>query len=143
MENLGLLYSLGAAIVWGLVYTLDQKILHNLSPVVLLFYTSVITAIILLPVVIFKTDMIKSILSLNKYNILLILFSIFLGIGANLLIFSGIKTLGASTSSFLEISYPFFVVLFSSILFRIYPNIYFILGGIIIFIGSLIIVKLG
>ncbi|MBU0721939.1 DMT family transporter [Patescibacteria group bacterium] len=67
--------------------------------------------------------------------------SIILGTLANFFIFSGIKRLDASTASIVEISYPFFIVLFSYVLFRSTPNIYFFIGGILVFIGSVIIIK--
>lgn len=137
----GFIYAIGAAITWGLVYAIDQKILTSVAPMTLLFVTSIVTAIIMLPFVFFDNGSIKSLLASGKNNLSLIFISIILGTLASFFILSGIKKLDASTASIVEISYPFFVVLFSYVLFRSTPNIYFFIGGILVFIGSVIIIK--
>ena len=141
METAGFIYAIGAAVTWGLVYTIDQKILTDVSPMALLFIDSLLIAIILLPFVFFDNGSIKTLLSSGKTNLWLILLSVILAAVANFLIFSGIKNLNASIASIIEIAYPFFVVLFSFIFFRSVPNLYFFLGGALIFIGSIIIIK--
>lgn len=138
--DIGFIYAIGAAITWGLVYTIDQKILQGTSPITLIFVDSLIAAIVMLPIIFFNHASIKTLLSSGKTNLSLILLSILLAILANFLIFSAIKSLGASSASIMEIAYPFFVVLFSIIFFRIVPNIYFFIGGLFIFIGSAIII---
>ncbi len=139
--DIGFLYAIGAAITWGLVYAIDQKILSGVSPLTLLFIDSILAAIIMLPFVFFDHGSIKNLLSSSKTTWSLIILSIALATLANFLIFSGIKNLDASTASIIEIAYPFFVVLFSYILFRSTPNIYFFIGGTLVFIGSIIIIK--
>lgn len=142
MENTGLFYAIGAAVVWGLVYTIDQKILSEVSPIALLFINSVTTAVIMLPFLFFSNGSIRAILTTGKTSLLLIFGAIALAALANFFIFSGIKSLSASTASIIEVSYPFFVVLFSFIIFRAVPNIYFFLGGALIFVGTFVIIKL-
>ncbi len=142
MESVGFLYAIGAAVTWGLVYTLDQKILSNVSPITLLFIDSLITAILMLPFVFFDNGSVKALFSSGKTNLALVGLSLALALLANFLIFSSIKIVGSSAASIIEIAYPFFVILFSFILFRSTPNIYFFMGGILIFIGSIIIIKL-
>lgn len=127
--EIGFLYALGAAVTWGLVYAIDQKILSGIAPISLLFINSILAAIIMLPFILFGNSGIKETLFSAKTNWLLIVLSIALATLANFLIFSGIKNMNASTASMIEIAYPFFVVLFSYILFRSTPNIYFFLGG--------------
>lgn len=139
--NLGFLCAVGAAIIWGLVYTIDQKVLSNISPFNLLFIDSLLTAIIMLPFMFFNNGSIKTVLASGKSTISLIILSVVLAGLANFLIFSGIKGLNASSASMIEIAYPFFVVLFSYIFFRSTPNIYFFIGGILIFFGSIIIIR--
>lgn len=141
--NVGFIYGIGAAITWGLVYAIDQKILSGVSPLTLLFINSVLTAIIMLPLVFFDSGSIKNFLSYDKTTWSLIIISVALATLANFLIFSSIKNLDASTASIIEISYPFFVILFSFVIFRSMPNIYFFVGGILIFIGSIIVIKFG
>src|ERR1035437_9425727 len=110
--NSGFIYAIGAAITWGLVYTIDQKVLAGTSPITLLFVDSVITAIVILPFFFLDHSSIKILLSSGNANLSLIALSIILAVLANFLIFSGIKSIGASHASIIEIAYPFFVVLF-------------------------------
>ena len=135
----GFIFAIGAAVTWGLVYTIDQKILSNTSPLTLLFLDSIITAIIILPFIFFNHDSIKTLLTSGKSNLILIILSISLALLANYLIFSAIKNIGASYASIIEIAYPFFVVFFSIIFFRVAPSLPFFIGGLLIFIGSAII----
>jgi drug/metabolite transporter (DMT)-like permease len=139
--EIGFLYAIGAAITWGLVYTIDQKILSNISPITLLFVYSIIAAIIMLPFIFFSNGSIKNVLISSKSDWALIILSVVLTTLANLLILSGIKRLDASTASIIEIAYPFFVVLFSYIIFKSTPNIYFFIGGILVFAGCMIIIQ--
>jgi drug/metabolite transporter (DMT)-like permease len=80
-------------------------------------------------------------LALDRSSLYLIIFEAVLVVLANFLIFSGIKSLDASTASIIEIAYPFFVVLFSYVIFLSTPNIYFFIGGILVFVGCSIIIK--
>lgn len=138
--NPGFLYALGAAITWGVVYCVDQRILDATSPLPLLFLDSIITALLLLPFVFHEKHSIKAFLSSGKINLELMIVSIVLAAVANFLIFSGIKLIGASSASIIEIMYPFFVVLFSYFFFRTNPNIYFLIGAVLVFIGAALIV---
>ena len=141
MENLGFICAIGAAVMWGIVYALDQKILSSLSPLAYLFVSSLFTAIVVLPFLLSDHGSMKSIFSSSGTTLFIIIAAVVLAAAANFLIFSGIKILGADTASIIEIAYPFFVVFFSFLLFRSTPNAYFFLGGGLIFIGSVIIIK--
>ena len=136
----GYLYAIGAAITWGMVYTFDQRILKGASPFTLLFIDSIITAVILLPVLFFDKSSIRSMTSLSPKIWILIILSLVLAALANFLIFSSIKILGASTASVFEIAYPFFVVLFTYLIFQTTPSLYFLLGAFLVFSGASIIV---
>ncbi|MHB8579174.1 MAG: EamA family transporter [Ignavibacteriaceae bacterium] len=141
MDLVGVLYAVGAAITWGLVYTIDQKILTNISPLTLLFIDSFITAIIMMPFFFLDKKPIMNLVHSGKINLLLIFISLILAVVANFLIYSGIKTIGASMASIFEISYPLFVVLFSFLFFRTSVNTAFLIGALLIFLGSIIILK--
>lgn len=97
---------------------------------------------ITLPIVIFDTASVKSVFSVGKANLTLISVSIVLAVLANFFIYSAIKILDASTASIFEIAYPFFVVLFTALLYRSVPNLYFLLGAVLIFLGFFVIIKL-
>jgi drug/metabolite transporter (DMT)-like permease len=137
--NAGLLYGIGAAVTWGVVYTLDQKILTTTSPMTLLFINSVITAIVMPPVIFIEHDSIKELFSTGKANLVLVGISILLAALANFFIFASIKSIGASSASIIEIAYPLFVVIISFIVFRTLPSIPVLIGGTFIFIGAAII----
>lgn len=137
--NIGFVYAVGAAITWGLVYAVDQRILSGVSPLALLFVDSMVTAIIIFPLFFFNHEAIDSLLGSSKTTLYLIFFSLLLAIVANYFILSAIKLVGASPASIIEIAYPFFVVLFSIFLFRATPSAWFLFGGLLIFTGSAII----
>ncbi|MBI5794197.1 EamA family transporter [Candidatus Uhrbacteria bacterium] len=136
----GFIFAIAASVTWGLVYTFDQKLLTHVSPVTYIFIGSIITPILLLPFIL-KNGGFKEMISSGADNIALIVLCSILALTADFFILSGIKNLDASTASIIEISYPFFVVLFSFIFFRSSPNIYFFIGGLLVFLGSVIIVK--
>ena len=139
--EVGYIFAIGAAMVWGLVYAIDQQILAGMTPVMFLFIGSVVSAVIMLPFVLLGNDSLKSLFVLGRTSLLLILASIVLATLADFFILSGIKHMDASTASIIEIAYPFFVVLFSYFFFKSSPNIYFFIGGLLIFAGSAIIIK--
>ena len=141
MLSSGYLSAFGAAITWGLVYAIDEKILAGVSPVSLVFIDSCLMALFMLPFILINRGFLQEVSTATKLQWPLMIVAVLLALGANFLILSAIKLLGASNASIIEIAYPFFVVLFSFIMFRAVPNAYFFLGGSLIFIGSLILMK--
>lgn len=143
IHTLGFVYAIGAAIAWGLAYTIDQKILASISPLILLFISLVIGAVLLLPAVLMHSNALVSLITLSKAQLALIIFSIALATLANYFIFVSISRLGASSASVFEIAYPFFVFLFSFFIFGTQPNVYVFIGSLLIFFGSAIIIRFG
>lgn len=142
MNNAGLAFAIGAAITWGIVYTFDQKILTKASPLTLLFLGSIITAIITFPIVLSNWGSIKPIIASNSKQILyLIILTQILGTLANFFIFSSIQRLGAPLASVFEIAYPFFVAIFTMVIFGGSLNIYFWIGALLMFLGGVVITK--
>jgi drug/metabolite transporter (DMT)-like permease len=142
MNPIGFFYALLASVTWGLVYTLDQKILERISLFTLLIITSTITLIICIPLVFLvkRSDLIALGVSGVSLWKLLITTSL-LTLMANFFMFTSIKQMNAVTTSMLEISYPFFVVLFSFFILKAPLNISVLIGGVLIFFGSLIIIR--
>ncbi len=143
MKISGFVYAIAAAVIWGLVYAIDQKILTKVSPFALIFIDSLIILLVSIPFIILNPEPIRILFDSGKENLWLVFISILLGALATFFIFSGIKILGASTASIFEIAYPFFVIFFSFLLFRTNLNMYFFGGAILIFLGSYIIIKFG
>jgi len=133
--------AIAAAVGWGLTYAIDQKILGHIAPTTLLFVHSVLAAVLMLPFVLLRDHGGAELWSLGRVNWTYFIVAIVVATVANVLILSSVKILGASTASIFEIAYPFFVVLFSFFLFRSTPNIYFFLGGALIFVGSMVIIR--
>ena len=131
---------MAAAVTWGIVYTIDQKVLRGASPFALLFVDSIITAIILLPVVFIERHSLSSLSNTSPKTWLLIIASVAFAALANYFIFSSIKLIDADHASIIEIAYPFFVIFFSYFAFAETPNLYFILGSILIFCGSALVI---
>lgn len=143
MRNIGFIYAIAAAVTWGLVYAIDQKILTKVSPLSLLFIDALLAIVILFPVLIWDMGSVKILLASGRDNLWLIFLSLVLAILANFFIFSAIKNLDASTASIIEITYPIFVILFSFLLFKQTINLYFALGALLIFAGTVIVIKFG
>lgn len=141
MSHTGLLYAIAAAITWGLVYTIDQRVLRSTSPLALLFVDSVLTAILLSPLMSFQKDALASLLNNPGKVWLFLIISMILAALANFFIFSSITILGASTASIFEIAYPFFVIIFSYYAFDASPSISFLIGAFLIFTGAIIIIR--
>ena len=69
--------------------------------------------------------------------------SLVLAVIANFLIYSAIRLVGASTASLFEITYPFFVVLFSAVLLGEGGTGSFMAGALLIFAGVFLILRWG
>ena len=143
MRNIGFIYAVAAAVTWGLVYAIDQKVLTKISPLSLLFFSSMMAAVVTLPIWMLDSASVKTLFSSGKQNLGLIFISVLLAVLANFFIFSAIKTLNASTASIIEITYPIFVILFSFLLFKQAITWYFALGAALIFVGTVIVIKFG
>ncbi len=144
IDNIGTVYALIAAILWGLVYNLDQKILTKTSPLGILFLSSLVTAVITLPFVLYHWESMKpALLSSNKQFLYLFVGTQIIVILAEFFIFSSIKLVGAPIASIFEIAYPLFVGIFALLLFKGSLNAYFWVGAVFMFIGAAIITKFG
>lgn len=131
-----------AAILWGLTYCLDERVLSSLSVCKLYFLHCVcgvlVTGGVMLvqgtaPAALFTIDTAKS-------SLLLVGLTLITATAAALSILGSIQLLGATKSAVLEISYPLFVALFSVLLFKGQLQLPVVCGGVFIFIGSAIIV---
>ncbi|MBI3336155.1 DMT family transporter [Candidatus Peregrinibacteria bacterium] len=138
----GHFFAIGVAVIWGLIYAIDGKILTKIAPGHLIFVHSFLVALLTAPFFL-CTDGIKAIRSLDHATQLLTGATVLLAIVANMGILIAIQRLGPSMASSFEISYPFFVILFSMFLFGERLSIPVVIGGVFICIGSLIIIRYG
>ncbi len=134
--NVGFAFALAAAVTWGLVYAIDQRLLAQTSPLTLLFLDSLITAAVLVPFFWYDGAGLKNVFHAGGPTLALIAVSALLAILAGWFILAGIQLIGAADASVIEIAYPFFVVLFSIILYGFEPTVPFVAGGLLIFAGA-------
>ena len=140
MDKIGSILALSAALMWGIAYSIDQKILTKVSPLSILAVSSLVAVIIVVPFFFASPDMRKELFSLNKETVLLTALSMIIGIIGNILILNSIKRIGATEASMLEITYPFFITLFSIVLFKQPLTLPFIAGSLLIFAGASLII---
>ena len=139
MNTAGFLYAFAAALTWGIVYTISQKVLGTTKPLVFLFIGYTIAALITLPLILMQWESVKSVLLASKPVWGWILVGEIFVFLANFFILSSAKELGAPLAAALEISYPFFVALFTLLVFGTAVNIYFWFGTALIFAGAAVI----
>jgi drug/metabolite transporter (DMT)-like permease len=142
MQSTGYGLAVLAAVLWGLTYCLDERVLSSLSVFRLYFLHCLcgvlVAGLILLaqgvsPAALFTIDTSRS-------SPALIGLTLVTATAAALSILGSIQLLGASKSAVLEISYPLFVALFSVLFFQGQLQLPVVVGGMFIFIGSAIIV---
>lgn len=142
MKSLGYALALFASVLWGLTYCLDERLLESLSVFKVYFLHCLCGVVVAGVFLLAQGEPIGSLVSLSAGSAskLLVVLTLITATTATLCILGSIRLLGANTSAVLEISYPLFVALFSTLVFRgqLQPPV--ILGGIFIFIGAAIIV---
>jgi drug/metabolite transporter (DMT)-like permease len=140
-KYLWLIYASGAAILWGLQYATSEQVLKTVPTGLMIVATMAFQGIVYLIFGFLFRDRLGledfASYATNK-NFYLFALVVFLGCCSNLLIFLAIAEGTATKASFIEISYPFFVAIFSSWLYKegnIDPKT--LLGGLLIFLGVL------
>jgi drug/metabolite transporter (DMT)-like permease len=141
----GYLLAFAAAVLWGLLYVLDERLLAGMSIYRLYFLHSVAGVAVAGTVLLAQGESPASLLRMSFPGIgpPLVLATMAVVALACLAIFASIQALGASRAAVLEISYPLFVAIFAWLLSRQPVQWPVILGGIFIFIGSAILVTCG
>ncbi|KTC87865.1 MULTISPECIES: DMT family transporter [Legionella] len=134
-------FAIIAAILWGLNYTLAEKILNSISPVSLLAL-EMLGGAIMFTILSYFTTMKKDFeIIVTQPNVRwLILAEIIVVLLASFFIVASIRLKNATVAGILELMYPLFTILFTWLLFhQTHVNIPVIIGGILIFIGVVII----
>jgi len=134
-----LIYALGAAILWGVNYSVSGRLLERgISPFTL-FLLDLLFGLLTIGGIVIATGKTRAIpaeirsLGPNWPMLLLVMTC---ATAAGLLSFVAIGAKNATLASFIEISYPFFVALFAWLFFReTQLNLPTILGGCLILAG--------
>ena len=135
------LFCVLAALLWGFVYAVDEKLLKTLTPNAIIFVNGVLALAFSAAVFAYRGFNVQKFLGQEAdAKTMGITFAAHsLTIVASFFAFSAIVKIGSSTAAMLEISYPFFVILFSWLLFNQTISKEVLIGGILIFIGCLLI----
>jgi drug/metabolite transporter (DMT)-like permease len=136
-----LAYALLAAVLWGLNYSLAEKVLQGIAPITLLAFEMLFGAIIFFIISYFttlKSDW-SALLARPDLRWLTICEIIAVLIASYFIVLS-IHTKNATVAGIVELIYPLFTILFTWLIFReAHLNIPVILGGLFILCGVLII----
>ncbi len=145
MNSYGYVLAFVAAVLWGLTYCLDERVLESLSIPKLYFLHSLCGVLVSAGILLSQGNSVGSLFHLDpaKSSLVLVAVTLVTATAAAFAILGSIQLLGAGTSAVLEISYPLFVALFSVLLFKGQLEMPVIIGGVFIFIGSAIIVMAG
>ncbi len=136
-----LTFAILAAILWGLNYALAEKILYSISPASLMALEMIVGAVIFTLVSYFTTMKEDMQVLLTQPSIRWLTFAeITVVLLASFFIFASIYLKNATVAGIIELIYPLFIILFSWILFHeTHVNLAVIIGGIMIFVGVIII----
>jgi uncharacterized membrane protein len=134
-----LVYAILAAVIWGLNYTLDERVFkNNISPFTLLAFIGLVGGFVFLILSYFnrlKTDI--QIITHNKTVLIILLSTIVAANLGTLFIALSIQAKNATLAAIIELAYPVFTIFFSWMLFKEnYLNLQVVLGGILIMAGA-------
>ncbi len=136
-----IIYALGASVLWGLTYVLNEQVYKKISVVTWIAITALAVFIATILMAFFSNNLKPDLLSLASSKRLLFyeIGSIVTLLIAELCIGASIAGKNATVAALVEVSYPLFVALFSYILFRNHVSWPTIIGGIIIFVGIFVV----
>ena len=142
MNSTGYVLAVLASVLWGLTYCLDERVLASRSVFRLYFLHCVCGAVIAGAILLFQGHSAVSLFRIDTAasSLPLVALTLLTATAAALAILGSIQLLGANKSAVLEISYPLFVALFSTLLFRGQLQLPVVIGGVFIFIGAAVIV---
>lgn len=136
-----LAYAILAAILWGLNYTLAEKILVRISPLSLLTIEAWIAALVFTLSSYFSTlkkDF--TILANDHFTLWLVIAEALVVLIAGFFIVVSIHLKNATVAGIIELTYPLFTIFFTWYFFNeLHINFSVIAGGILIFLGVLLI----
>jgi drug/metabolite transporter (DMT)-like permease len=141
----GYFLAVAAAVLWGLLYVLDERLLAGMSIYRLYFLHSLAGVAVAGAVLLVQGESPASLFRFSFPGVgpLLVMATMAVVVLACLAIFASIQSLGAARAAVLEISYPLFVAIFAWLLYRHPVPWPVVAGGLFIFLGSAIIVTFG
>ena len=142
MHWLGYVLALVASVLWGLTYCLDERVLAGLSVMRLYFLHCLCGTVIAGAILLAQGQAPASLVRLDAAGTGrgLVALTLVTATTAALCILGSIQLLGAHRSAVLEISYPLFVALFSTLFFQGRIELPVLVGGGFILVGAAIVV---
>ncbi|GJL84777.1 MAG: hypothetical protein DHS20C02_05520 [Micavibrio sp.] len=138
-SHLWFFYALTTSMLWGLGYVFSEKILKaGIAPPFLMLVYLVVSVPIFLLLTHFTNNLKPGIEILASNKIISLYFAIVIAcfIVANYLIFTSISLKNATLASLVEISYPYFTVLFTWAIFKEFQlTVATAFGALLIFSG--------
>lgn len=138
------IYSISAALSWGFLYVLMEILIRRgINPISVVFVFVPVYTISMI-ITMFTNNRIlkdyKTIIDSNQLLVIILVIS-FLDLFANWCILTATKLKSASMTSMIEITYPFFILIFSIFLFKEFHFKWeYLLGLGLITTGSLLII---
>lgn len=134
-------YALGAAILWGLSYTINQVTLKHFDEVELLFFESLVVFLIIGGYFMFRGNFAEFAHKLlNPKQLTLIICSSLIYVVASWLILKSISASNAGLAAIIESCYPIFTVIFAFIFFgQLQLNLMSGIGFCLILTGIIIV----
>ncbi|KTD22167.1 transport protein [Legionella lansingensis] len=136
-----LIFAIVAAVLWGLNYSLAEKVLRSISPITLLALEMLLGAIVFSLLSYFTTFKKDLDILLHQPSVFwLTSLEVVIVIVASFFIVYSIQLKDATFAGTIELTYPLFIILFTWLLFgENHVDTSVIVGGIFIFIGVLFI----
>ena len=134
------IFAILSSMIWGVHYTILGHSLTKISPYTLLLITSVsVFGLYFLNYQTVNAD-IRQIFEMRPTEKLPILLLFFTSLTASLCLYKAISAKNAANAALIEITYPIWIIIFSIFLFKMKVSFASILGGILILLGSGIII---
>lgn len=132
-----LVFAITAALLWGLNYSLAERVLQSISPVTLLALEMLVGALVFLLMSYFTTFKKDITLLMTDSNLLwLTILEVIIVLAASFFIVYSIQFKNATLAGIVELIYPLFIILFTWLLFgENHIDASVIIGGTLIFIG--------
>jgi len=141
-SHIGLICAIIASMLWGMDYTIAEKLYKNLSIYTVSFYSCLIGLCVMY--VLGNKTLGDDTLKLLEFNNLTwwFLLSITIGISASIMIAKSIQLSNATLAGLIEVSYPIFIVIFSYLFFKeMHMTKGIFIGSILIFVGIVVVTK--
>lgn len=140
--NYWLLLALGAAMLWGIAYTLDERVMEHMAVTQFMFLSGVFCTVLLGGWLLATGQMASLPQRVMDTPPLILWSSLSITLTASVAILASIKLANASIAALLEISYPIFTILFAWLIFgKVQVNLPVICGGGLILAGSFIVAR--